>query len=127
MQSNISLNFIQITQIINENKIKELNSFLEYNLGCRISCNDLCNRLDIDYEKGKQILRILLKKRVIEMNFKVNCYDEFLTTTQLYYEVFEDIPDELCDDCEKRCQILNKVIIVYKVVKGELDESESRS
>jgi len=126
MQSNISANFIQLTQIINDEKIKALNSFLKYHINGRITCNDIANRLDISFEDAKLIIRVLLKINVLEMNFKVNCCDEHLTAMPLYYDVFEDIPDEICDDCDKKCQILRKVIIVYKVVKGELNGTNAR-
>ena len=126
MQSNISANFIQLTQIISEEKIKALNSFLKYHINARITCNDIANRLDISFDEAKLIIRILLKTNVLEMSFKVNCYDEHLTAMPLYYDVFEDIPDEICDDCNKKCQILRKVIIMYKVIKGELNETNAR-
>lgn len=120
MQSNISSNFIQITKVISEEKISELNSFLKYNLNARITCNELANRLDISFDNAKIVIRILLKSNVLEMNFKINCCDEYLTIKTLYYDTFEDIPDEICEDCDKRCQILSKIIIVYKVIKGEI-------
>ncbi|MEN8433979.1 hypothetical protein NX821_001150 [Clostridium septicum] len=127
MQSNISLNFIQLTKIINEEKIKELNSFLNFHLNGRVTCNDIANRLDISFEDAKIIIRILLKSNVLEMNFKIDCCDEYLTDKPLYYEILDDIPDEVCEDCGRRCQLLRKVIIVYKVVKGEFNGTDKRS
>lgn len=122
MQSNISLNFIKITEIIDENKVLELNSFLDYHLNSRITCNDIANRLDISFEDAKKIARILLKTDILEMNFKVDCCDEYSTTKVIYYDVFEEIPDEVCCNCDKKCQLLRNIIIVYKVMKGSINE-----
>lgn len=122
MQSNISSNFIQIIKIINKEKIKELNSFLNYHLNGHITCNEIADRLDISFDDAKIIIRNLLKSNVLEMNFKIDCCDEYLTAKPLYYETLEDIPDEVCEDCSKKCQLLRKIIIVYKVIKGEVNE-----
>ncbi|WP_294355894.1 hypothetical protein [uncultured Clostridium sp.] len=127
MQSNISLNFIQLTKIINEEKIEELNSFLNFHMNAHVTCNEIANRLDISFEDAKKIIRILLKANVLEMNFKIDYCDEYLTARALYYETIEDIPDEVCEDCDKRCQLLRKVIIVYKVVKEEFNEKDTRN
>ena len=127
MQSNISLNFIQLTKIINEEKIEELNSFFFFFMNAHVTCNEIANRLDISFEDAKKIIRILLKANVLEMNFKIDYCDEYLTARALYYETIEDIPDEVCEDCDKRCQLLRKVIIVYKVVKEEFNEKDTRN
>ncbi|MBN1071130.1 hypothetical protein DVV81_08100 [Clostridium botulinum] len=120
MQLNISTKFFPILEIISEKEVDKLNKFLKFNEGSRISCNDLANKLGISFADSKEIIYILLKNNVIEINFKVKCYDEYKTSKPIYYDAFEDIPDEVCDNCEKKCEILRNVIIVYKIINGDL-------
>lgn len=96
-------------------------------MNAHVTCNEIANRLDISFQDAKKIIRILLKANVLEMNFKIDYCDEYLTARALYYETIEDIPDEVCEDCDKRCQLLRKVIIVYKVVKEEFNEKDTRN
>lgn len=121
MQSNISSNFMKINKILDESKVNELNSFLKFHFGGHISCNDLANRLNITLKDAKELTRILLKMDVIEMNFKLDCCDEYSTNKTIFYEAFDDIPNEICEDCDNRCQLLRRVIIVYKVIRSGLD------
>lgn len=120
MQLNISTKFIPILEIIDKEKFNKLNSYLIFNEGSRISCNDIANKLDISFDNSKDIIYILLKNNALEINFKVNCYDEYKTNNAVYYETFEDIPNQVCDNCEKNCEIFKNIIIVYKVINGDL-------
>lgn len=120
MQLNISTKFFPILEIISEEKIDKLIKFLKFNENSRISCNDIANKLDIPFADSKEIVYILLKNNVLEINFKVMCEDEYNTSKSIYYDAFEDIPDEVCENCEKKCEILRNVIIVYKVINGDL-------
>lgn len=120
MQSNLSSKFTPILNVINEEKVKDLSGYLKYHTGGHISCNDIANRLDISFDEARNIIAILLKNDVVEMNFMVDCCNKYDTNNKIIYETFEEIPKETCYNCEKVCQLLNKVIVVYKVLYGDL-------
>lgn len=90
--------------------------FLRYKLNSRISITDLANKLDVEYVTAKNIMLTLLENDIVEMNFKICCGNELNNGGSLYYENIQDIPDEICENCEKACLLIKNVAVVYKVI-----------
>ncbi|KGI38415.1 hypothetical protein DP149_06055 [Clostridium tetani] len=109
-------------KILDDKQIESLKSFLEYQYKSHVSCSDIANRLDITYDKAKELIKILLRNNVLEMNFKIFCENELDTNIQDTYENIEDIPEEPCSNCEKKCSILKNVIVIYKVISRDIYE-----
>ncbi|WP_143318432.1 hypothetical protein [Clostridium sp. HBUAS56017] len=124
MQSNIYVVLEEISQIINSEKVKKLNNYLSYNNGSYISTNELANKLNIRYDDAKTIIRILLRNDIVEVNYKVYCDDSIDMSSEVIYDNIEDVPNEVCDNCEKRCSILKNLIIIYKIEYEDEDKNE---
>ncbi|CAM2938881.1 hypothetical protein HAHI6034_05840 [Hathewaya histolytica] len=110
----------RLKEILKTQQIKDLDKFLEYQYNSYISCSDIANHLNITYNEAKKIINILLENDILKMNFKVFCKCEIDINTQNIYESIEDIPEEICSNCEKGCSVLKNVIIVYKVIGSDV-------
>lgn len=106
----------ELKEILNDQQIEELKEFLDFQYNSYISCNNVANHLNISYDKAKKLSIILLKNDILDMNFKVYCDNEIDICNQTVYENIQDIPEWICDNCEKGCSILKNIIVIYKVI-----------
>ncbi|EOU1841393.1 hypothetical protein IZT14_001668 [Clostridium perfringens] len=117
MQSNILLKLKKTLKILKEEKFNELKEFLEYHEDGYLTSNEVANRLDISFEDAQIIMRELYTNDYLDMNFKVCCENAIDIAEEEIYESIEDIPQEICDKCEKKCVLLKKIIVIYKVIR----------
>lgn len=121
MLLNIYGKSIEISQVMNKFQAEKLEKYISYHENDHISINDIANKLNIKYDEAKNIINELIKSGIVEMNFKVYCDNEMDTNHGKVYTNIGDIPNEECDQCDKKCSILKNIIILYKVL-GEVSK-----
>jgi len=114
MQSNIYGEQQKVSTLLTKKELGELDSFLSYQNDSYITCNELANRLNIEYELAKKVINELIKMHIVQMCFKVYCNNFDMSNEEIYSNI-EDIPNEECDGCEKGCSVLKNIIVIYKI------------
>ncbi|MGG7077395.1 hypothetical protein [Clostridium sardiniense] len=107
---------------MSKDKIEDLNEFLEFNINSFITSGEIANRLDIKYAEAKIITKELYRYDYLDLFFRQYCENEIDICETNTYDSIESIPDEFCEDCDKKCQIIKNIMIVYKVLKFNVYE-----
>lgn len=115
MQLSIYAKLEKNFQNLNKEQLEKLKKYLEYHCDSFISSNEIANKLNISLEESKKIINELIKADIVIMCFKVYCDKDQDTNKEIYTNI-QAIPNEECQDCDKKCSILKNIIILYKVI-----------
>lgn len=104
---------------LDDNKLNMLEKILiKYNNSI-LPVDVVKDNLRLNYENTNKLLMELAKNNILELNYKIWCDSSVTNPDEHIYRDFLDIPMETCENCEKKCRILNNVVIVYRVRLNE--------
>lgn len=104
---------------LDDNKLNMLEKILRKYNNSILPVDVVKDNLRLNYENTNKLLMELAKNNILELNYKIWCDSSVTNPDEYIYRDFLDIPMDTCENCEKRCRILNNVVIVYRVTLNE--------
>lgn len=99
---------------LSEEEIRTLGEILDYYRDDLVPVSIVKRDLKLTYEQANDLMVFLAKHDILEINYKIWCDNEYLYNSGDVYRHIIDVPKDICNKCEKECQILKNVVIVFR-------------
>lgn len=101
---------------LSEEKIKYLAEILSYYNDDLVPVSIVKRELNLTYEQTNELMVYLTTRDILEINYKIWCDNEYLYNSSKVYRHITEVPKDICYKCDKECQVLSNVVIVFRSI-----------
>jgi hypothetical protein len=99
---------------LSEEDINRLSEIFEHYPNDIIPVSIVKGELKLSYDQANDLMVYLAINNLLQINYKVWCDNTYLDNGGKIYKHITEVPKEVCGRCDKECQVLNNVIIVFR-------------